>query len=367
MSAVEATAPWGRRAPLPALSFDSEGYRPKDKLEVMNEFSRGLYEYSPNCEAPIQDAASTLGPCLRLKAWALGNVAAADFECARATAETTGHRVSEFSEQLFLRVFEAGHVKARSSGARSILHPGMIHLMNAQNAVTPIGVGRTMSLRFSYGSVGYDPHRHARLLSYSAETGLGRIVRSAVYALFDMLPTASVDEMRAVDATLAGLVRGLLVSGHADDETYAVVGSARSDAMRRYIEQHLQDTDLGTQRLCTAFAASRATVYRAFEPFGGVAGHIRSERLKAVYRELLTATPRYGVVRRIAENYGFCDSGAFARAFKRQHGMRPSDVVGQFGQTGAEPKVAKPLVDLAGPNLASFWSAGTIGHSRTKT
>lgn len=361
MSTVEAMAPERSETPLPVLSFDSEEFRPRDKLEAMNAFSRGLYEYTPEGEVRGPDTLSPNAPCLRLKAWSLGTIAAADFECAHATASTTGHRDSCFSDQLFLRVFETGRVEAQSDAAQNLLRPGMIHLMHAQNAVTPIDVGRTMSLRFSYESVGYDPARHARLLSFSTGAGLGRIVGSAVCSLFEMLPTMTVDEAREVDATLASLVRGMLSSGRVDEEAHAAVSSARGDAMRRYIRQHLQDPDLGTRSICAAFGASRATVYRIFEPHGGVVSHIRSERLTAIYRELLSAEPQYGIIRRIAEKYGFWDQGTFVRAFRRHHGTRPSDIVGQLWNTETKPEPVRPKLNIGGPTLASFWSANAVG------
>lgn len=76
-----------------------------------------------------------------------------------------------------------------------------------------------------------------------------------------------------------------------------------------------------------ALDASRATLYRAFEPVGGVAAFIRSERLRACLSDLarlargeITAT-----LGELAMRRGFESDAQFSRAFKAEFGMTPSD------------------------------------------
>jgi AraC-like DNA-binding protein len=94
--------------------------------------------------------------------------------------------------------------------------------------------------------------------------------------------------------------------------------------IRRYIEQHIALTDLGPDHLCKMFGLSRASLYRLFEPIGGVTDYIRTRRLRAAFDMLANEGKR--TVGEIAYACGFADISAFSRAFRNQFGMSPSEV-----------------------------------------
>jgi AraC-like DNA-binding protein len=47
----------------------------------------------------------------------------------------------------------------------------------------------------------------------------------------------------------------------------------------RYIDMHLDEEDLRIGAIGVAINVSRATLYRLFEPYGGVAHHVKERRL----------------------------------------------------------------------------------------
>ena len=56
--------------------------------------------------------------------------------------------------------------------------------------------------------------------------------------------------------------------------------------VRRFIDTHLASPALETDMLARNFGLSRASLYRLFAPVGGVAGYIRRERLRRVFRDI---------------------------------------------------------------------------------
>ena len=107
--------------------------------------------------------------------------------------------------------------------------------------------------------------------------------------------------------------------------------SARRSAIRadvrRYIRAHLQDIDLGPESIARAHAISVRTLHALFEDSDeSVAGLVRRERLARCLEDL--RRPTGGSVTEIAFRWGFRDAAHFARVFKREFDMTPSDVRG---------------------------------------
>lgn len=332
---------------LPSLQFNSDDYRPSDRLDAMNAFSQGLYHYSP---LPGLDAQA---PMLRLKAWSLDRIAAASFENSpiKATSCWTSDAASE--DHLFLRVIRSGSVAAASDETEALLLPGSIHLMHPRNHLRPSEAGSVFSLRLPVESVGYDPLRHPRFLSFATDGWAGRTVDTAVKTLFETLPQMTKAEAEASEPMITSLVRALLSSVPLDDQAYSAVAGERTKAMRRYLLTNIRDENLDCQRMQTVFKTSRATVYRAFEDVGGISRFVREAKLNEIYGDLAEMTPERGAVRRISEKYGFFDQTTFVRAFRSFFGMRPSEVIGTRIPT--KPKVTDPVA-ISGPTLAAFWS-----------
>jgi len=132
----------------------------------------------------------------------------------------------------------------------------------------------------------------------------------------------------------SGLATDLLAGVIAD-----AVGSARSAevdveragrqlllaAIKRFVRLNLQ-AEVSVEQLCRRFAISRATLYRLFEPEGGLWRYIQDQRLHQAFQRL--ASPAAGRVRMvdIALDYKFASDTTFVRAFHRRFGVTPGEV-----------------------------------------
>lgn len=132
-------------------------------------------------------------------------------------------------------------------------------------------------------------------------------------------------DVAAIARGTMDLVSGLIVPEPARDDETRAVSHARILTVKRFIERHLSQPDLGPALLCRQFGLSRAGLYRLFGPLGGVAGYIRQRRLRRVFDDLSSPLLLSRLVAEIAYGWGFVDLSAFARAFKAEFAMTPSE------------------------------------------
>lgn len=105
---------------------------------------------------------------------------------------------------------------------------------------------------------------------------------------------------------------------------------------RAYVEHNLLEPTLNPARISEALGVSRSTLYRLFEPLGGVTAYIWERRLHLARAALLD--PKRG--RRISEiafQCGFSSEAHFSRSFRKAFNIRPSDLRSLQPSLGEEP------------------------------
>jgi AraC-like DNA-binding protein len=170
-------------------------------------------------------------------------------------------------------------------------------------------------------------YRHSPMFSWSLDSPQGRLLTSALAAIWRELPLATQSESTAIASGFVGLVNGLLAAEPASDDRGAVEAAALR-AMQDYLRANVRRPDLDVADLCREFHCSRATLYRLFQPYGGVKAYHRGLRLEGAFRELaLTRGSARGRVCAIAERWGFSNLSHFHRSFKGRFELSPSDVL----------------------------------------
>jgi AraC-like DNA-binding protein len=166
---------------------------------------------------------------------------------------------------------------------------------------------------------------HGKILQTS--NPLNALLASHLRTLFAKAPALGSADGRAAANGTAALVAAF--AGASDNGRDAIVRneSARSlHAFRRLIERNVQNFELGPEFLCRQLGVSRATLYRAFEPMGGVSNYILQRRLTNAYRliaDQALANQRIGA---IASRCGFSNISVFSRAFSQAYGIPPSEL-----------------------------------------
>ncbi|MCA3392106.1 MAG: helix-turn-helix domain-containing protein [Roseomonas sp.] len=174
----------------------------------------------------------------------------------------------------------------------------------------------------------------------------------AARMLGGMLPriVASADEISAEDAPrLEAALSSMLSACLMGLETRPASTRQQLEAARRARVIALVDAALGEAELSPAMLVkrsgiSRSELYRCFAPIGGIARVIQQRRLRQAYRDLMRADGPASVSR-IGEAVGFYDPSSFTRAFRREFGCTPSEVLTrrQWQATEGAPGLAAAL------------------------
>lgn len=93
---------------------------------------------------------------------------------------------------------------------------------------------------------------------------------------------------------------------------------------KRHIERQLASPTLSPAAIGAAAGISRGTLYRLFEPLGGVAHYVLARRLARCREALLDPAERRRIAD-IAYAHGFVSEAHFSRAFRRRYGQSPSE------------------------------------------
>lgn len=168
---------------------------------------------------------------------------------------------------------------------------------------------------------------HTDLHGATATSASGAMLVDHLQALVREMPQMKPEEVHHVSEAIVRLLAASLAP------TVSTPGSLRprsDDALRReigrYIEEHLCDATLNAASLAARFRMSRASLYRLFEPLGGVASHIKEQRLARIHA-LLVQGARGMPLARLAESHGFFNPTHFSRDFREQFGYRPRDLL----------------------------------------
>ncbi|WP_235524315.1 helix-turn-helix domain-containing protein [Caulobacter sp. Root655] len=94
---------------------------------------------------------------------------------------------------------------------------------------------------------------------------------------------------------------------------------------RGYVEHNLLEPSLNPAKISEALGVSRSTLYRLFEPLGGVTGYIWERRLHLA-RAALLDPKRARRISEIAFQCGFSSEAHFSRSFRKAFNIRPSDL-----------------------------------------
>jgi AraC-like DNA-binding protein len=160
------------------------------------------------------------------------------------------------------------------------------------------------------------------VLSLPLNTARGALLSGAVRGVWDELSAGRVYEPATVAGALVGLVDGLI------DHSLEICDDGEPlHLMEQYLRERLGNVTLGAEDLQRAFHYSRSAIYRLFEPHGGVAAFIRTERLARCHAELIRSTDTPRSVSRIAARFGFRDASHFSRVFRGQYGVAPSELI----------------------------------------
>ena len=115
----------------------------------------------------------------------------------------------------------------------------------------------------------------------------------------------------------------LVFDGSADLSSFRAERAELLRDIQQFIEQNLSALELSAAMLLARFGVSRATLFRLFEPFGGVRTYILERRLFRALLDISEQPNLRGQIQRAVERWGFSSATHFHRAVKRSFGVTP--------------------------------------------
>ena len=262
----------------------------------------------------------------------LGTVAVTRVTAGPHSAERTQRHVAR-TEMPYYKVSMPlrGYVLISQDGREAPLIPGDLAIYDTSRPyhVTFDDTCRLLVLMF--------PHRELRLphdavsavtaRRVSGRNGIGGLVAPLLVNLASRL-----DELGgAQSARLADNVVDLLGTLYAD--LLSGAGYRPADPMhtlltkiRCFIEDNLDDPDLGPETVAAACHISVGYLHKLFRAEGtSVSRTIRERRLEQCRRDLVAPASRAKAVSAIGAHWGFLDAAHFSRVFKATYGVSPRE------------------------------------------
>ena len=161
---------------------------------------------------------------------------------------------------------------------------------------------------------------HGLVLRRDTEAGV--LVREHLDEMWFKGPGLTVAEGLDWSRSAARLIAEVVNAvGRTPAATRAQLRQSQFRAVCRRIDRQIGDPDLGPERLAREVFVTRPTLYRMFEPHGGVARYILGRRLAGAFRDLSLANQ---TIAEVFGRWGLANHTTAGRAFRTAWGMTPS-------------------------------------------
>ena len=229
-------------------------------------------------------------------------------------------------DHLLVQVYSEGGFEGTADGRPIVVGPGDVCIFDLSRpfeteASTFVNANLVVP-RHLLGILPGDDKLHG--LMVPAASSIGRLLGHHLTGLADICADAQDSDCeKIVAATLALL--SVLVTNVDLAPAPGRVPSSESlfGRLCEYIDEHLGESDLTVPRLCSHFGLSRASLYRIFDPMGGVTTHIRNRRLARAFTALISPHAASERISKVAARCGFDNEDTFARAFKARYEVGP--------------------------------------------
>lgn len=169
---------------------------------------------------------------------------------------------------------------------------------------------------------------HGLVLRHDSEAGVA--VREHLEDMWQQGPHLTVGEgLELAQATADLLAAVIKANSQSHTQTRAALRKSQFRAICRCIDRQISDPELGPASLASQFYLTRPTLYRMFEPHGGIGKYILGRRLTGAFRDLSDPLRAHEQIASILHRWGFANHTAAGRAFRNAYGVTPSEARSQ--------------------------------------
>jgi AraC-like DNA-binding protein len=325
---------------IPALRFDGAGMTRELALAAWQELTSPVFDTTP---APVQ-----AGVAPRFATYHLGDilVGVGEFDATCFTRSRAKARADGL-DHLMVQIYTRGGYRGELGSRTVNVAPGdVVTLDMARETRTVSTASANITLMIPRDLLGARALPHGPHVHDVASAACTQLFAEHVLALAPRLDTLRQSAAPYLaDATLSLYRAALAPSADALAQASEPVHHTLLLRARRLIETRLDGQEVSAESLANALRMSRATLYRLFEPFGGVAAYVLERRLLRA-RSALRDGRDLRRINQVASDCGFGDASHFSRAFRRRFGMTPADARQLRNEEGPAATPARG-VDLA--------------------
>ena len=259
------------------------------------------------------------------------------------------------ADGILVVAYRGGPVRFETDAVRDAIHPGEIVFFDLRRAViidapSPENISLIVSRRRLEALV---PTLDAAAHGFVLRSGANRALLAAhLDSLHQVAGSVTAAQARAIGDATIWLVGGCLLEA-SRRAACPHAGGASLAQVKETIEQALEQPDFGPRVLMDALGISRASLYRMFEPLGGVHAYICERRLRHAMHVIADPGGARVRVKELAYKLGYSHASAFTRAFRKRFGVSPSEVRKRdAGAAGVHDKLWGPA-----PNAKPFLNA----------
>jgi AraC-like DNA-binding protein len=312
-------------SPVPQIRFDSSS------LPAGTALDRWRSNLSQSWDMSLVDEAAAPHFHADVSMWRMDGllVGTADFGPTQTRMRREKNIRADQLDHYRVLLMRAGEFHCDADGTQVSLSPG-------QFVVTDMALPESSESACA-SAVAYVPRemlenalpRSVPLHGASPRNACAGLLGEHLSALLLGLPSATPEELPFLTQATVNLIAASLASS-AENQALArpAIDNVLLRRARKYVEQHLTQDELSASQLCLHLKLSRSTLYRLFEPLGGVAQYIKERRLARVH-EILSQSSERPHIARLAESHGFKSAAHFSKAFREQFGYSAREV--RFG------------------------------------
>lgn len=258
--------------------------------------------------------------------WAAGDWLISDLCLPSVLFQLDTCHLVETSTHVDLERFIYGQESGRENGTDAVANgPGMIKFFDRQRVFESVASERRVqTISIPRECLGLRPGAPLQRLNISADSFAGEIVFAEWDAIFRGLSAGQGTlSQQQLDYFIACVKMAMGVAPQRDD----IRIHAREALFRkicRFIESELDSPNLSTETLLHQFGASRATLYRMFEPMGGVRNYITYRRAASALIDIAGSHEHRGAVKAACDRWGFSSPANFNRTIQRLFGNTPT-------------------------------------------
>lgn len=321
------------------MAFDSGDWPSEDRLARYSRFNG----------SPIVVREDGPGFAMRVSRWRFDQMVLHERRANAVIHERSPREVADGLDHVIAHLVVSGDYEADDGRGFRSVSPGAILLLDMQRPmrtrahsshVVTVSIAREIA-RATLGNLA---KVHGTILSGSHVLPLADFLLSLCRRARQLPRSAAVPLAQAIAPLLAAAADAVPAT-----EDGALSPRGAFDRARLIVDRHLDDPGFSPDMLVKMSGLSRTTIYRLFQPHGGLMVFVANRRLESA--RLMIADPHdRRSLAEIAAACGFATEGYFARKFTAAYGLGPGPYRKRLGASSGDqpdPRLSLWLSELS--------------------